>query len=70
MKNGWHKVGDALVFVRNNVITELLMKDSRGDWCPRTIMRFNSELKVWQRTGMVTVDALRAGCRRGTICVR
>lgn len=67
--DGWHKVGDARVLVRNRVIVEILMQDSDGNWTPRRILRFNRQLRKWTLTGRITVDALRSGARRGTICI-
>lgn len=67
--DGWHKVGDARVLVRNRVIVECLMEDENGDWTPHRILRWNKATRKYQMTGYVTIDALRAGARRGTICV-
>ena len=67
--DGWHKVGEARVLVRNRVIVEILMQDGNGNWTPRRIMRFNRQLSKWIQTGMVTIDALRSGTRRGTIAI-
>ena len=67
--DGWHTVGDARVLVRDRVIVECLMQDGNGNWTPHHIMRWNPALKQYQRTGRVTVNALRSGARRGTICI-
>lgn len=67
--DGWHKVGDAKVLVRNRVIIECLMQDCDGNWTPHRILRWNKTLKQYQMTGYVTVNALRSGARRGTICI-
>lgn len=69
MNDGWHKVGDAKVHVRNNVIVEILMQDCNGNWKSHDIIRFNKKLRKWELASMVTVDALRSGDRRGTIAV-
>lgn len=67
--DGWHKVGDARVLVSDRVIVECLMQDAYGNWTPHHILRWNSTLKQYQRTGKVTVSALRSGARRGTIVI-
>lgn len=67
--DGWHKVGDARVLVRNRVIVEILMQDGDGNWTPRRLLRWNNATRSWQMTGKVTINALRSATRRGTICV-
>ena len=67
--DGWHKVGDAKVLVKNRVIVECLMQNETGNWTTHDIIRWNSQTKQFQRTGYVTLAAFRSGIRRGTIAV-
>ena len=67
--DGWHRVGDSRVLVRNRVIVECLMENAEGDWTPHHIVRWNNSTKAFQRTGYVTLAAFRSGIRRGTIAV-
>lgn len=64
--DGWHKVGNCKVLVQNRVIVQCLCPTSRGEWTNVHIKRWNKERHTYQRTGMVTLAALRSGIRRGT----
>ena len=67
--DGWHKVGDAKVFVEDRVITRCFTQDANGKWIERQIKRWSRAYYRFERAGGVTVSALRSGLARGTIII-
>lgn len=66
--DGWHKVGgNCKVLVENRVIVRCLMLDNHGNWTIAHIKRWNNDRHNYERCGMVTLAAFRAGISRSTM---
>lgn len=63
VKDGWHEIAGYTVFVENGEIVRGMTSDKqRTTWC----YRYNRS-GGWDKEDSITVDAFRAGVRRGTI---
>lgn len=68
--DGWHKVGtNCKVLVENRVIVKCFILDSHGNWTTAYIKRWNNGRHNYERTGMVTLAALRSGISRSTMTI-
>lgn len=67
--DGWHRVSNAKVFVKDRIITKCFTQGANGEWIERQIKRWSSAYYRFERTGGVTVSALRSGLARGTIII-
>lgn len=64
MKDGWHTVKGFIVYVEDGYVIRGLTDDElRTTYC----YRYNKKLRCLVATGRITVDAFRAGVRRGTV---
>lgn len=71
--DGWHRVGHYHVLVEDRVITYCTKPDSNGHQVPAWVY-VNSRMPAsrqyyWIRAAKVTLAALRAGMRRGTMTI-
>lgn len=65
MKDGWHKICGAMVYVENG-------KVMRGVQDGRTVYPYRKNTKIggWDNVSGLSVAAFRAGMKRGTIDIR
>lgn len=68
--DGWHKVGtNCKVLVEDRVIVRCLALDHHGNWTTVHVKRWNKDRHTYERTGMVTLAALRSGISRSTMTI-
>ena len=69
MTNGWHMIAGYKVLVENGQISRGIINPG---WNERTgyVYRANRTLKCWVNEPRISVDAFRAGVRRGTITLQ
>lgn len=68
--DGWHRVGtNCKVLVENRVIVQCLIRDLNGNWKDAYVKRWNNRWHRYERTGMVTLAALRSGINRSTMTI-
>ena len=68
--DGWHRIGtNCKVLVEDRVIVQCLCLDNHGNWTTCHVKRWNKDWHTYQRTGKVTLAALRSGISRGTMTI-
>jgi len=67
MKNGWHIIGGSKVYVEDGRITHGVAGEG---YTLKTTYPYRKCKDGWDREYDLTVEAFRAGARRGTICMR
>lgn len=68
--DGWHKVGtNCRVYVKDRVIVIAQKLGRHGEWTMASIRRWNKDRHTYERTGMVTLAALRSGISRSTMTI-
>ena len=70
MKDGWHYIYGYFVYVEDGFVIRGIV--NRGRISERTayVYRYNPKLKIWNSSLIITVNAFRAGVRRGTIMMK
>lgn len=69
MKDGWHTIEGFKVLVEDGKIHRGIINPG---WNERTgyVYRKNRQLGCWASEGTISVEAFRAGVRRGTIILQ
>ena len=67
--DGWHKVGNCKVLVKDRVIIQCMKQDSSGTWINCHIKKWNNKFHRYDRVAMVTLAAFRSGISRSTMTI-
>lgn len=69
-QDGWHKIAGYTIHVENGRVSRgVEHRAGSVIWRPTFPYRWNDKLRCWCNESM-TVDAFRAGVRRGTIAMK
>ena len=66
LSEGWHNLSGYCVYVRDGRIVRGMLGRGR-DQRPAWLYRYNSRLGIWSSCVSMSVNAFRAGVRRGTV---
>jgi len=66
IKDGWHQICGYTVLVEGGMIVRGIIGDGLNQ-VPAYVYRLDRNGHGWNNEGKITVDAFRAGVRRGTI---
>lgn len=68
VSDGWHIIANHRVYVESGIVMRGMKRDYNGGLVPSAVYRWSKKYRCWvNESGCNSVDAFRAGVKRGTI---